>query len=242
MICQTYFQKGKKRFAVLIDPDKQDLIDTGKFAANAQNSSADMIFVGGSLVSGDTSKTVEAIKDHTDLPVILFPGSIFQISDNADAILFLSLISGRNPEYLIGNHVLAAPLLQKSNLEIIPVGYVLVHGGNISSVEYMSNTKPIPSNKTDIILATSIAGQMTGKKAIYLEAGSGAINHVPGIAVQQVSKSLNIPLIVGGGIKETDQANLLYASGADILVIGNLFEKNPDTLRVFSEIKEKFNS
>jgi phosphoglycerol geranylgeranyltransferase len=242
VIYQTYFQKGKKRFAVLIDPDKQDLIDTGKFAANAQNSAADMIFVGGSLVSGDTSKTVEAIKDHTDLPVILFPGSIFQISDNADAILFLSLISGRNPEYLIGNHVIAAPLLQKSNLEIIPVGYVLVNGGNISSVEYMSNTKPIPSNKTDIILATSIAGQMTGKKAIYLEAGSGAINHVPGIVVQKVSNSLNIPLIVGGGIKETDQAKLLYASGADILVIGNLFEKNPDTLRAFSEIKEKFNS
>jgi len=236
VLYNTLFKTELKKFAVLIDPEKQDLKQTAKIALNAQRSGADMIFIGGSLVSSDLSASVNAIKTNSELPVILFPGSLFQISDQADAILLLSLISGRNPDYLIGNHVIAAPLLKKSSLEIIPVGYVLVNGSYITSVEYMSNTKAIPPNKPDIVVATALAGEMSGHKAIYLEAGSGAENHIPLDIIDEVKKNISIPLIVGGGIRNEKNLRGICNAGADIIVVGNAIEENHGLMRSFADI------
>jgi putative glycerol-1-phosphate prenyltransferase len=175
------------------------------------------------------------------LPVILFPGSIFQISDKADGILLLSLISGRNPDLLIGNHVIAAPILKKTSLEIISTGYMLIDGGNKTSVEYMSNTKPIPSDKADIAAATEFAGELIGNKLIYLEAGSGAKNHVNENLIKEVKKSINIPLIVGGGISDIKKLDKICKAGADIIVTGTAFEKNSGLIKAFSKKIHSFN-
>ena len=166
---------------------------------------------------------------------------MLQISNDADGILFLSLISGRNPEYLIGNHVVAAPLLKKSKLEILPTGYILIESGNLTSVEYISNTLPIPANKVDIAVATAIAGEMLGNKLIYLEAGSGAKYHVNKNIISKVKENINIPLIVGGGIKTNEEISEVCKAGADIVVIGTAIEKEPDLLKNFSEIVHSFN-
>ena len=192
VLYNSIFNTDKKKLAVLIDPDKQDLIKTALVAEKSQVGQADMILIGGSLVSGSLDDTINIIKQHSDLPVLLFPGSILQISDKADGILLLSLISGRNPDLLIGNHVLAAPFLKKSSLEIISIGYILVDGGKRTSVEYISNTKPIPADKPDIVVATAIAGEMLGNKAIYLEAGSGAKQHVSDHIIREVKKNTGI--------------------------------------------------
>ena len=230
----------KKKLAVLIDPDKQStdtLIDIVKIA-NKYN--VDLFLVGGSIVFENIEITISAIKEHSEIPVLLFPGNILQISDKADGILLLSLISGRNPEFLIGNHVLASPFLKKSNLEIIPVGYMLIDGGKRTSVEYMSNTKPIPNDKTDIAVATAIAGEITGNKMIYLEAGSGAKNMVSENIISEVKKNIDIPLMVGGGINTVAKIKKACKAGADIIVIGTAFEKNNQLIKDFSEIIHEF--
>jgi len=219
---------GHKAFAVLIDPDKltpESLLETIQLAKQAN---VDYLFVGGSLVVTDTlDKVVAAIKENCSIPVVLFPGSPDQITPKADALLYLSLISGRNPELLIGQHVISAPFVRQSGLEIIPVGYMLIDGGTPTTVSYISNTNPIPSNKNDIASCTAMAGEMLGLKVIYMDAGSGAQRAIPTIMISQVAKYIQIPIIVGGGITSPEKAKENCLAGADIIVVGNAIEKDP---------------
>ncbi len=218
-------KRGKKSLVILIDPDKINLKKIDKLADKIHQSGANYVFVGGSLLSDNSfEKTVEQLKKSLKIPVIIFPGNNLQISKYADAILFLSLISGRNPEYLIGQQVAVAPLLAKTKLEVISTGYILIESGKITSVEYISNTKPIPQDKPDIAVATALAGQMLGMKMIYLEAGSGASKPVSEKMIQSVSKHLKIPVIVGGGIRTKKQIQKTFKAGADIVVVGTAFE------------------
>jgi len=198
----------------------------------------DFFFVGGSLTNESIFKLVKSLKELTQIPIILFPGNLLQIDENADALLLLSLVSGRNPELLIGNHVIAAPFIKKSGLESISTAYLLIESGITSSVEYMSNTKPIPRTKTNIAVATAIAAQLLGFKQIYLEAGSGAINHVPYEMIVAVRKETNLPIIVGGGIKSPSDLKRIYQAGADIAVVGNSLEKNPELIDELIKVKE----
>jgi len=240
VLYNSLFNTKKKKLAVLIDPDKQSAEKLAFISEKSEKDGADFFLVGGSLVSSSLDSTIEVIKKNSNLPVILFPGSILQISNKADGILLLSLISGRNPDLLIGNHVIAAPILKKTSLEIISTGYMLIDGGNKTSVEYMSNTKPIPSNKADIAAATAIAGELIGNKLIYLEAGSGAKNHVNEKLISEVKKSINIPLIVGGGLSNVEDVEKVCKAGADIIVTGTAFEKNYDLIKLFSERVSSF--
>jgi len=206
-------KKQSKKLALLIDPDK---FKSGTALKNGIAAGVDFIFVGGSLLSqGSLQKCVETIKTHTNIPLILFPGATDQIDPNADGILFLSLISGRNPDNLIGKHVISAPLLKKTSLEIIPTGYMLIDGGNSTSASYMSNTIPIPYTKSDIAVCTAMAGEMLGLKLIYMDTGSGAINHVSENMVREVKKNIDLPVIVGGGIRTDEHAYNLCTAGAD---------------------------
>lgn len=226
------FCRNKKQLAVLLDPDKSlETIALQKKIDLAESIGIDYFFVGGSLIANSLTILIQQIKKRTAIPVIIFPGSVIQISDNADGLLFLSLISGRNPEFLIGNHVIAAPFLKKSNLEIISTGYILVESGVQTSVEYMSNTKAIPHSKVDIATATAIAGELLGNKLIYLEAGSGAAKPVSSEMIAEVKRNISIPLIVGGGIRSLAQMNNAFASGADVVVIGTILEENPEMLK-----------
>jgi putative glycerol-1-phosphate prenyltransferase len=223
-------QQGNKQFALLIDPDKYTDDEIITVVRLANSSKVDFFLIGGSLVSVNLDNLIITIKKWSAIPVILYPGSLLQLSPEADGIFLLSLISGRNPEFLIGNHVVAAPLLKKSGIEVIATGYVLIDGNNRTSVEYMSNTTPIPSEKTDIIVATAIAGEMLGMKMIYLEAGSGASNHISEETIRQVRKNIQIPLIVGGGIQTPDHLADVYTAGADIVVVGTAIEHNTNLI------------
>ncbi|MCB8963482.1 MAG: geranylgeranylglyceryl/heptaprenylglyceryl phosphate synthase [Bacteroidales bacterium] len=220
----------RKQLALLLDPEKQSMVDLKHVLWLAENSPVTMILVGGSLVNSDMDSFIEHVKQYTKLPVVLFPGSAQQFSPNADGILLLSLISGRNPEFLIGNHVQVAYKLKQSGIEIIPTGYILVESGGTTSVQYMSNTMPIPSGKSDIAVATALAGEQLGLKMIYLEAGSGAVNPVPADLIKQVKSEISIPLIVGGGLRSSSQINAAFEAGASIVVLGNGIEKNPELL------------
>lgn len=234
------YKQGNKQLALLIDPEKTSNQKTPDLAKNIRMAQPDFILVGGSLLSENTSTTVQSLKKHTDLPVILFPGSAFQVCSDADGILFLSLLSGRNPEFLISHHVAAAPILQKSGIETISTAYILIDGGKTSSVEYMSNTKPIPTDKTDLAVATSLAGEMLGMKLLYLEAGSGATKPVPANLISAVKKQIQIPLIVGGGINTSEKLQQAYTAGADIAVVGNALESNISLLKDFCGIRDSF--
>ena len=226
-----YRSKKEKLFSLLIDPEKYNGRSLERTVKTAAENGVDYIFVGGSLVSDKIDNSVETIKNNCAIPVVLFPGSYLQISDKADGILFISLISGRNPEYLIGNHVITAPLLKKSNLEIIPTGYILISGKRITSVEYMSNTTPIPPEKVDIIIATAQAGEMLGLKMVYLEAGSGAEEPLNEKLISQVRENISLPLLVGGGLKkEQDIINALNG-GADMVIVGNSAENDLTRLK-----------
>lgn len=224
----------RKTIALLIDPDKHDVDSLIRTVEIADKAGVEFILFGGSIISSHLPCAIDIIKQHTGKPVFLFPGSLLQLSCQADGIFLLSLISGRNPELLIGNHVQAAPFLKKSRMEIIPVGYILVGQGGRTSVEYMSQTVPVPAEKTDIAVATAIAGEMLGLKAIYLEAGSGADRHIGCNLVNAVKTNISIPLIVGGGIRTPQQAQTLFSAGADVLVIGSAAEKDPEILFEFS--------
>lgn len=220
---------GKKMLAVLIDPDsipdESFLVD---LCGKAETSGADMILVGGSLITnGYFNDYVRVIKRESKLPVLLFPGSLMQISHDADAILFLSLISGRNPELLIGKQVLAAPQLKKSRLEVIPTGYMLIDGGKTTSVSYMSGTTPIPADKPAIAATTALAGTLLGLKVIYMDAGSGAQNPVPANVIEAVCEQVDVPLFVGGGMRTVEQVTAACKAGAHVIVVGNAFEKDP---------------
>jgi phosphoglycerol geranylgeranyltransferase len=224
-------QPGKK-FALLIDPDKYSVHSLIATLFTAEEAGINLILVGGSLVSDKIDTCIEIIRKNTRIPVVLFPGSLMQLSNKADAILLLSLISGRNPDYLIGNHVLAAPYLKKSSLEIIPTAYILIGEGNGSSVEYISNTRPIPANKTDLTVATAIAGEMMGNKLVYLESGSGACQSVAPELIREVKKNIGLPLIVGGGIRTPEQVHAITQAGADMIVVGNVVESNTKILNM----------
>jgi phosphoglycerol geranylgeranyltransferase len=230
----------KKLFALLIDPDNYNRTSLVKTVSEAENAEVDFILVGGSLLTVKIDDTIKIIKDRTKIPVILFPGSLLQISANADAILLLMLISGRNPDLLIGNHVIASNFLKKSNIEILSTGYIIVENGSLSSVEYMSNTKPIPYNKTDIAVATALAGEMIGNKLIYIEAGSGATKPVNEKMIEKVKINISIPLIVGGGISTKNHLINICKAGADLIVIGNAIEKNTTFINEASDIIHSF--
>ena len=224
-------KKAQKQFAVLIDPDKTDVSTLEKTIRLSVDAHVDFFLVGGSLIVNDNmSLVLDTIKQSCDIPCILFPGNTLQINDKADGILLLSLISGRNPELLIGNHVLAAPKLKASGLEIISTGYILIDGGVETSVSYMSNTRPIPSKKSEIALCTALAGEMLGMHCIYLDAGSGAIQPISPRSIQQIRENINVPLMVGGGIKTPEAARSAVVAGADIIVIGNAIEKDPNII------------
>ena len=226
----------QKLFALLIDPEKYDQKSLNHVIQLTNEAHVDFILVGGSLLSDILDPAIESIKKSTDIPVILFPGNLMQVSNKADGILFLSLISGRNPELLIGNHVLAANMLKKSGIEVIPTGYILINGDTTSSVEYISNTKPIPCDKSDIIASTAIAGELLGHKLIYLESGSGANQSVYSEVINYVKKHINIPLVVGGGLKTPDDVERVCRSGADMVVVGNAIEDYPDNLKPMSSV------
>lgn len=221
----------RKLLAILLDPDKVVEKNLEEMFKRIRDSGVDMIFVGGSSVQEKmTDNLVLKIRKYSELPIVLFPGNFEQISDHADAILFLSLISGRNPEYLIEQQIKAVPQLQKSNLEIIPTGYILIDGGKKTSVQRVSETKPISANNIDEISQTALAGMYMGKKLIYLEAGSGAVTPVLPEVIRAVKENLNIPLIVGGGIRSKSALVKAYESGADLVVIGTAFEENVEFL------------
>lgn len=234
--------EGKKQLAILVDPDKCDTEGLRKTAEVAEATGTDYLFVGGSLLTRDNMDTsIKVLKESGEVPVIIFPGSMLQISSHADALLLLSLISGRNPEMLISNHVVAAPLIRSSGLEVIPTGYILVESGKITSVLYMSNTLPIPFDKTDIAVCTAMAGEMLGLKIIYMDAGSGALQGVPMEMVRAVRQNIKIPLIVGGGIRTPEDALETWDSGADLVVVGNAAETNPDVIFEIGEAKRVLN-
>ena len=231
----------EKRGAVavaLLDPDyKNDNLFHGMLQL-VNESDFDAIFIGGSLISDNNFEPrIEYVKNNTKLPVIIFPGSSSQLSGHADAVLFLSLISGRNPQYLIGEHVKSAPLIRNMNLEVISTAYILLDGGIRSSVEVISNTTPIPMNKHDIILDHALAGEYLGNKVIFLESGSGAENHATCKIVSIVSNELSIPIIVGGGVNTAESAKELVTSGAGYIVTGTQLESEPsiNSLLKFTE-------
>lgn len=227
-------KEGKKLLAILLDPDKMNRETIVETIAKINSSTVDFIFVGGSSVEEKaTDELVLKIKELTTLPIVLFPGNYQQITSHADAILFLSLISGRNPEYLINQQVKAVPHLQKTDLEVIPTGYILIDGGKETAVQQVSETKPILADNIDEITQTAIAGMYMGNKLIYLEAGSGALHPVNSSVIKSVTKNLNIPLIVGGGIRSRNELLEAYKNGADVVVIGTAFEENSNFLSKF---------
>jgi putative glycerol-1-phosphate prenyltransferase len=222
-------KSSKKLFALLIDPDKYKPETIIKKATDA---AVDLIFVGGSLLTnGNLESCIQSIKKTTNIPVVIFPGNSMQISSKADGIMLLSLISGRNPDMLIGNHVIAAPHLKKSKLEILSTGYMLIDSGKQTSALYMSNTNPIPANKPDIAVCTAMAGEMLGLKMIYMDAGSGAENCVNDKMISAVKNAINIPLIIGGGINTVQKAKNACKAGADIIVVGNAAEKDESLIK-----------
>lgn len=229
-------EKEQKLFAVLIDPDKITINHIADFIIKVNNSIATHIFVGGSIVNANiTDAIVQEIKKHTRLPIVLFPGDITQISEHADALLFLSLISGRNPDYLIGKHIESVSKLRESNLEIIPTGYILIDGEKQSAIEKVTQTKPMPRNHIQMISDVAKAGEYLGMQFIYLEAGSGASQPITNEIINFVKQELRVPLIVGGGIQTTQQIQNAYDSGADMVVIGTAFEKDES---FFDELKK----
>ena len=234
-------QKGEKKFVVLIDPDKVRLDNIDHIINISRKSKVDYFFIGGSLVVNNMlDQCLEKIQQACDIPMILFPGSSMQISYRADAILFLSLISGRNAELLIGKQVQTAPYIKMSPLEYMSTGYMLVDGGVPTTVSYISNTHPIPNNKVDVAMATAMAGEMLGLKLIYMDAGSGAQIPISTEMISAVSGGIDIPLIVGGGIRDPQKAYDNVKAGADIIVVGNAIEKDPSLIVDLSSAVHSF--
>jgi putative glycerol-1-phosphate prenyltransferase len=229
---QVYIHKNFKQLAVLIDPDKtkdgDKLID---LIHKINLLKPHFIFVGGSTVDvKDFKKCMALIKQHSNIPVIIFPGSHLQIDEQADGILFLSLISGRNPDFLIGHQIQAAPFIKQTGMQVIPTAYMLIDGGKTSSVAYVSQTSPIPADQNIIAKNTALAGEMMGMKCVFMDAGSGALNPVPQNMIQTVKAGITIPLIVGGGLTTLEDITKAYKAGADVVVVGNKIEDDIDFL------------
>jgi putative glycerol-1-phosphate prenyltransferase len=237
----NYKNNNIKQLAILVDPDRSDDQHLSELVGKCNRLEIDFFFVGGSYLSiSNTERVVKLIKDHSDIPCVLFPGSPLQICASANAILLLSLISGRNPDLLIGRHVEAAPLLRQINLEIIPTGYILIDGGRATSVSYISNTMPIPADKQEIAAFTALAGTQLGLRLIYMDAGSGALYSIPPATIAKVRQFIDVPLIIGGGIRSKTQLHEAYLAGADLVVIGNALEKDIRLLEELVECKEAF--
>ncbi len=236
------FNRNQKQLAVLVDPDKLDNDQLESLTTTAQKAGVDFFFVGGSLLtSGSLNTCVKILKANSNIPVVLFPGNTYQVSNYADAILFLSLISGRNPDMLIGMHVISAPYIKMSGLEVVPTGYMLIDSGKPTAVTYMSNSFPIPADKKDIAACTAMAGEMLGMKLIFMDAGSGAQRTVPEEMIEFVKQSLEVPVIVGGGIKTEEKLESVLLAGADVAVIGNKFESDPGMITSFAEKVKEIN-
>ena len=231
---------GKKSIALLLDPDKTSGKSLESILQIAMDHKVDYIFAGGSITFSSIEKLTENIKKLCQIPIILFPGNLLQLTRKVDAILLLSLISGRNAELLIGNHVIAAPYLKDIKEKIIPVGYMLVGCGSKTSVEYISQTEAIPSDKPEIAVATALAGEMLGLAMIYLEAGSGAQSPVPLNIISAVKENISIPLAVGGGIKSQKDIEGIFKAGANLIVLGNGCEENPELLKEACRIRNNF--
>ncbi len=226
-------KQKKKLFAVLIDPDK---FNTELGLQLCNQTGIDLFFVGGSLLSRDlTRQTVRFFKQNTQIPVVIFPGNSLQVCEDADALLFLSLISGRNPDLLIGQHVAVASQVKQMQLETIPTGYMLIDSGKPTSALYMSQTNPIPADKPDIAAATAMAGELLGLKVIYMDGGSGAQNPISQEIIQEVASNVELPLIIGGGINTPEKVELAYKSGADIVVVGNKIEQDPSFVETLTK-------
>jgi len=237
---KTVFCSGKKKFVPLVDPDKYTSAGIKKVAMLAEKAGVACIFYGGSLVIRNRNRDfITILKEHTSVPIVLFPGNQYQVHEGADGILLLSLISGRNPEMLIGNHVIAAPVLRDSGLEILPTGYMLIDGGRPTAVSYISGTAPIPHDKDEIAGSTALAGEMLGLRLIYLDCGSGA-EYPPSVSmVRKIRETVSLPLIVGGGIRSAKQAMAAWKAGADIVVVGNAIESNPGLITQIAETLKK---
>lgn len=240
---RSEFLSKRKKIGLLLDPDKAKAVSLSNILKIAEECKADFILAGGSITFNNIDNLIDIIKNNCSIPVILFPGNLLQLSYKADVILLLSLISGRNPELLIGNHVIAAPFLKNVRSKLIPAGYILISCGSKTSVEYISQTEAIPSDKPEIVVATALAGEMLGLNMIYLEAGSGASNHVPEEIIRMVRENISIPIAVGGGIKNKDQISSIFNAGADIIILGNGCEKKPELLidacKVRDQIRNK---
>ena len=237
---KTYNFPGKKSVALLLDPDKAKGELLLRILKNAKESNADYIFAGGSLTFTSIDILISEVRRHCSIPVVLFPGNLLQLTLSADIILLLSLISGRNPELLIGNHVIAAPHLSAVKEKLVSVGYILISCGKSTSVEYISQTEAIPSNKPEIAVATAMAGEMLGLKMIYLEAGSGAEHPVPVNLIKAVRQNISVPLAVGGGIKKSEEIEAIFDAGANLIILGNGCEKNPELIREACRIRDKY--
>jgi phosphoglycerol geranylgeranyltransferase len=228
-------EKGQKSFAVLIDPDKVTVEKIDELTALAIKAKVDYLLVGGSLVvTNRLDEVVQQIKKNCDIPVILFPGSPSQITPYADALLYLSLISGRNAELLIGQHVISAPFVKQSRLEIISTGYMVIDGGAPTTVSYISNAAPIPADKNEIAMCTDMAGEMLGMKLIYMDAGSGAKRPISESMIEKVAQIIEVPLVIGGGITDPEKAYRNCRAGADMIVIGNAIEKDASLIKEMS--------
>ena len=222
---------NKKSFALLIDPDKQDKKQLLAIIEKAKNAKTDYFFVGGSLLTNDSlDLCLKTLKENTTIPVVLFPGNAMQVNNKADGILFLSLISGRNADMLIGKQVITAPILKQSSLEVLPTGYMLIDSGKPTTVSYMSNTNPIPADKETVAACTAMAGEMLGLKLIFMDGGSGAKNPISKAMIKAVRKSVDVPLIIGGGISSGEKAIANCRAGADIIVVGNAIEKDENLI------------
>jgi phosphoglycerol geranylgeranyltransferase len=231
----TKKRNGQKSFAVLIDPDNVNAKRLEELTSLAVGAEVDYLLVGGSLViSNHLDEVVQHIRSHCSIPVILFPGTPSQVSRYADGLLYLSLISGRNPELLIGQHVISAPAVRSSGLEIISTGYMVIDGGAPTTVSYISNASPIPADKNEIALCTAMAGEMLGMKLIYMDAGSGARHAIREEMIAAVASHIEVPLVVGGGIREPEKAYLNCKAGADVIVVGNAIEKDASLIREMS--------
>ena len=232
---------NKKSFALLIDPDKQGKDELITIIEKANTSNTDYFFVGGSLLKNDSlDSCIKTIKAHSIIPVILFPGNAMQVNEKADGILFLSLISGRNAEMLIGKQVITAPILKQSTLEVISTGYMLIESGKATTASYMSNTTPIPADKNSVAACTAMAGEMLGLKLIFMDGGSGAKNPIGKKMISAVRKSINCPLIIGGGISSGEKALENCKAGADIIVVGNAIEKDQSLIKEIADAIHNF--
>lgn len=230
---------GKKSVALLLDPDKTKGESLKRVVELANTSGTDYIFAGGSITFSSIDSLVSDVKKLSSIPVVLFPGNLLQLTSKTDIILLLTMISGRNPELLIGNHVIAAPFLKDQKEKLVSTGYILIGNGKKTSVEYISHTEAIPPDKPDIAVATALAGELLGLKMIYLEAGSGATEHVPVEVVSAVSKNISIPLAVGGGIRNGNDISNVFKAGANLVVLGNSCEQKPELLFEACAIRDK---